>query len=182
METSEAAKRAIELAAAAMAHGNHPFGALLLSSKGTVLVESENTVNTEQDPTAHAEMNVLRGLAKLKQRLAAQEKNASTSAAATSEEKLDVVTCILVTSTEPCMMCSGAMYWAGIRHVIYCCSELSLAKYAGDDFLCPCRDTFKKGQQPVTVEGPVLEEEGEALHRQYWPALFAGTLHTEISA
>lgn len=177
METSQAAKRAIELAAAAVAHGNHPFGALLLSSKGTVLVESENTVNTEKDPTAHAEMNVLRGLAKLKQRLASQEKDG-----AAAEEKLDVESCILVTSTEPCMMCSGAMYWAGIRHVIYCCSELSLAKYAGDDFLCPCRDTFKKGRQTVTVEGPVLEEEGEALHRQYWPALFAGTLHTDEKA
>ena len=72
-------------------------------------------------------------------------------------------------------MCCGAIYWSGIRRVIYCCSEKILAKYAGDDFLCECRKTFEKGINKIVVEGPLLEEEGEPLHASFWPSLLNPT-------
>ncbi|HEX2621338.1 MAG TPA: hypothetical protein VHL11_14365, partial [Phototrophicaceae bacterium] len=47
------------LAAQAVEHGNHPFGALLVLD-GEIVLTSENTVNTANDPTGHAELNLVR--------------------------------------------------------------------------------------------------------------------------
>ena len=138
------------LAQQAAAHGNHPFGALLVRD-GAVVLAMENTVHTASDPTRHAELSLVSQAA---QQFTAEELAAST----------------LYTSTEPCMMCSGAIYWAGIPTVVYGCSEQALAAAVGSaDFLTPCRDVFARGARPVTVIGPVLEEEGAAIHRRYWP-------------
>lgn len=52
-------RRAIELSILARDHGNHPFGAVLVSADGRVL-EAENTVLTDRDVTAHAETNLVR--------------------------------------------------------------------------------------------------------------------------
>ncbi|MEL6272131.1 MAG: nucleoside deaminase, partial [Chloroflexota bacterium] len=67
--------------------------------------------------------------------------------------------------------CSGAIYWAGYRTVVYGTSEQSLARHTSDDFLIPCRDIFKAGHNSITVIGPVLDEEGAAIHADYWPSL-----------
>jgi tRNA(Arg) A34 adenosine deaminase TadA len=141
-------RRCYELAASAVAKGNHPFGALLVH-EGQIILESENTVHTASDPTGHAELNLVREAGKR-----------------FPPEVLAQAT--LYTSTEPCMMCSGAIYWAGIGHVVYGCGEDTLASYAGDDFLAPCRATFAKGKRVVLVEGPVLDDEGAPLHANFW--------------
>ena len=47
-------RRAIELARQAVAHGNHPFGALLATPDGQILLEAENTCRTGHDATGHA--------------------------------------------------------------------------------------------------------------------------------
>jgi tRNA(Arg) A34 adenosine deaminase TadA len=141
-------RRAIELAQSAVEKGNHPFGALLVLN-GEILLEAENTVNTEHDATCHAELNLVK--------LAAKE---------LSPEILSQA--ILYTSTEPCMMCCGGIYWAGISHVVYACGETTLAKYASEDFLMPSREIFARGIRPILIEGPILEEEAALLHANYW--------------
>jgi tRNA(Arg) A34 adenosine deaminase TadA len=128
--------------------GNHPFGAVLVRD-GTIMAEAENTVVTEGDPTCHAEMNLVR-------RAVGQW----------SREELG--RCTLYASTEPCVMCCGAIYWAGIRHVVYGCSADALARHAGGSLAVPCRDTFERGRHSTIVEGPLLEAEGEALHDGAW--------------
>ncbi len=141
-------RRCYELAQQAVNNGNHPFGALLVH-QGEIILEAENTVHTEKDPTGHAELNLVRQAGKQ-----------------FSPQVLREIT--LYTSTEPCMMCSGAIYWAGIGYVVYGCAETTLAKYAGSDFLAPCRETFAKGNRVVHVEGPYLEDEGSPLHAKFW--------------
>jgi tRNA(Arg) A34 adenosine deaminase TadA len=141
-------RRAIELAQSAVAKGNHPFGALLVLN-GEILLEAENTVNTEHDATCHAELN----LVKLANKTLSPETVSQT---------------ILYTSTEPCMMCCGGIYWAGISHLVYACGENTLAKYGGEDFLVPSRELFAHGKRPVLIEGPILEEEAMILHKNYW--------------
>ncbi|MEX1345134.1 MAG: nucleoside deaminase, partial [Candidatus Limnocylindrales bacterium] len=86
---------AIDVAARARARGNHPFGAVLASAQGEVLLEGENTVATDDDVTGHAELNLVRQAS----RAFTRDELASTS---------------LYSSTEPCAMCSGAIYWSGI--------------------------------------------------------------------
>ena len=52
--------QAIDLAAESRAHGNHPFGALLVNADGEVVCTALNTVDTDNDPTGHAETNLVR--------------------------------------------------------------------------------------------------------------------------
>jgi len=93
------AKQAIELAREARLAGNHPFGALLVLD-GTVVLTAGNTVGTDRDPTAHAETNLVAAAIR---HLAPDQIRRS----------------VLYTSCEPCAMCVGKIYWAGIRSVVY---------------------------------------------------------------
>ena len=141
-------RQAIELAARARELGNHPFGALL-SFEGRVVVAAVNTVNIERDPTAHAEINLLREAVR---GLKPEELSRST----------------LYTSCEPCAMCVGAIYWAGVREVVYALSSTELARLAGGDFLIPCRELFARASRRVEVAGPLLTEEAIKVHEGYW--------------
>ncbi len=53
-------RTAIEIAAQAREHGNHPFGAILVDKENKVLLQAENTVVTGRDCTGHAETNLMR--------------------------------------------------------------------------------------------------------------------------
>ncbi len=140
--------RAYALARQALVYGNHPFGALLVHEDHIILV-ARNTVITSHDPTQHAE---LRLVSKAARRFSADILAQST----------------LYTSTEPCAMCAGAIYWAGIPTVVFGCSAAALAQLAGDDFLIPSSAVFAHGQRAVTLIGPVLEDEGIAVHGDFW--------------
>lgn len=75
----------------------HPFGAILVDKEsGKVMLEATNTVFKDKDVTRHAELNLC----------------STASQQFTRKQLLDA---ILYTSTEPCAMCSGAIYWSGIR-------------------------------------------------------------------
>src|SRR6266542_355682 len=53
-------RRAIELAVAARAAGDMPYGSLLVGPRGEVLAEDRNTVVTERDITGHPELKLAR--------------------------------------------------------------------------------------------------------------------------
>lgn len=147
-------RRAIAVARAARDHGNHPFGAVLLDGDGRIVLEAENTVVTHRDATGHAETNLVR--------LASNQLDADELAATT-----------LVTSTEPCAMCTGAIYWAGIGTVVYGLPEEELYAMTGahpenPTLLLPCRDVLAAGSRDVTVIGPLLADEARAPHEGFW--------------
>ena len=48
-------RRSYDVARRARAHGNHPFGCVLVDSDGQVLLEVENGYQPTLDMTAHAE-------------------------------------------------------------------------------------------------------------------------------
>lgn len=135
--------RAIELAEQAVQHGNHPFGALLVH-KGKILLEAENTVNTEEDVTRHAELNLV-------------SKASRTISPGILKE------CTLYTSTEPCAMCSGAIYWSGIRKVVYGSSAKTRAEVSGYGIDIPAATIFDSTHPKVEIIGPVYEEKADQL-------------------
>lgn len=146
-------RRAIQVSIDARAHGNHPFGAILVSGDGRIL-EAENTVVTDRDITGHAETNLVR--------LAWRELDATELAAST-----------LYTSCEPCAMCAGAMFWAGIGRMVYALSGRGLIALAesgedGRELDLPSREVFAGGSQPTVVSGPHLEDEAAEPHRAFW--------------
>jgi tRNA(Arg) A34 adenosine deaminase TadA len=145
---------AIDLAWRARANGNHPFGALLVAPDGTVVAEAENTVVTGPDCTGHAETNLMR--------IASGQFDAEFLAG-----------CTLFTSTEPCAMCSGAIYWSNVRRVVFALSGETLYGITGANpeqptLALPCREIFARGGRPVVVEGPFLEKEARAVHEGFW--------------
>jgi tRNA(Arg) A34 adenosine deaminase TadA len=108
-------------------------------------------VHTDGDATAHAETNLV---TEALRRLPPDQMARS----------------VLYTSCEPCAMCVGKAYWAGIRSVVYALPAEELAKLAGGSFLVPCRDLFARAQDRVTVLGPLLVDEALAVHLGYWVA------------
>jgi tRNA(Arg) A34 adenosine deaminase TadA len=93
-------RRAIDIAAKAVASGDAPFGSLLATPDGTVLVEAHNTVLTDADITAHPELKLARW--------AARELDPETAAATT-----------MFTSCQPCGMCAGAIERSGLGRVVF---------------------------------------------------------------
>ncbi len=147
-------RRAIAVSQAARDHGNHPFGAVLVDGEGRIVLEAENTVVTHRDATGHAETNLVR--------LASNQLDPDELAA-----------CTLVTSCEPCAMCSGAIYWSGIGAVVYGLAETGLLAMTGahdenPTLALPCRDVLGAGSRAIEVTGPLLEEEAAAPHRGFW--------------
>jgi tRNA(adenine34) deaminase len=91
---------AMQEAQQAADEGNYPFGAVITDLKGNLLASAHNTQNTDRDPTAHAEINLIRKLAK-------------------SHCEEDFNHFFLVSNAESCSMCVSASIKAGIRHYIF---------------------------------------------------------------
>jgi tRNA(Arg) A34 adenosine deaminase TadA len=149
-------RRSFDVARRARTRGNHPFGAILVSAVGEVLIETENGFLPDRDMTAHAE------------RLLATQ-------ASKQFDSHVLAGCTLYTSAEPCAMCAGAIYWAGIGRVVFGLSERRLKTVTGDHaenptLDLPCRTVFAAGQRHVDVIGPLLEDEAAALHAGVWDA------------
>lgn len=146
-------RAAIALAEKSKTKGNHPFGALLVGPEGNVLLEGLNTVVTEKDITGHAETNLVR--------MASQRYTPDFLAQ-----------CTLYTSTEPCPMCAGAIFWANIRRVVFGLSEAGLYQIIGENseeaLLLSSRDVFSRGHKEIEVVGPVLEDEARRVHEGFW--------------
>ncbi|GAB88890.1 nucleoside deaminase [Gordonia rhizosphera] len=147
-------QRAVKLAAAARARGDHPFGALLVDADGGIVLEAQNTVSTDRDPTGHAETNLVRLAGR---RFRPDERESMT----------------LYTSTEPCAMCAGAIYWARISTVVFALSESDLLSITGADpenptLDLPCREVFARGAHPTTVRGPFAIPAAREVHVGFW--------------
>ncbi len=143
---------AVELARLARERGNHPFGALVVS--GVRTVRAENTVITSGDPTGHAETNLVR--------LAAAELSSEELAAS-----------VLYTSTEPCAMCCGAIFWAGIGTVVFALSGeglIELLPQGSGEFTLdlPSREIFARGGHPTEVRGPYEISGAREVHEGFW--------------
>jgi len=148
-------RQAIAHSADAKERGRHPFAALVATADGQVVVRrGNNSMPPEGDPTQHAELTA-----------------AAEAAGLLTPGELAGAT--LYTSAEPCVMCTGAIYWCGIGRVVYALSEARLLALTGDDpenptFALPCRDVVAHGQRDIEVVGPLLEDEAAAPHVGFW--------------
>src|ERR1700733_6632576 len=148
-------RRCFALAVQAREAGQHPFASIVVDETGEVLVEAQNHSRPpDGDPTQHAEIVAVGRAAKI-----------------VPPERLAKAT--LYTSTEPCCMCAGAIYWANIGRVVYALSEEGLYKLTGSNeenptLSLPCREVFARGQRRVEIVGPLLEDEAVKPHEGFW--------------
>lgn len=147
-----ALRQANRVAQEVQQQGRHPFGAVLIGPDNeTVLMEQGN-----QSTVKHAELELARR--------------------ASEEYDVDFLwSCTLATNFEPCVMCTGAIYWANIGRILYGATESSLLALTGaheenPTFALPCRDVLASGQKQIEVIGPVetVKDEILALHKDFW--------------
>jgi tRNA(Arg) A34 adenosine deaminase TadA len=147
-------RRTFELAAEARAVGDHPFGALF-EIDGEVFAESRNRVNTDRDLTAHAETALIRAME--------QEHLLGRSSHGT-----------LYASCEPCPMCVGAMFWAGVRRVVFGLSSSRLHQLAtapGEPrvgFTITAAEIGEAADPPMIFDGPHRQDEAAEAHIGFW--------------
>lgn len=96
-------QRAIEQAYAAVAVGEVPVGAIIVSD-GRLIADAHNLTRTIDDPTAHAEIIALRAAAG---RLA-------------STRLLDAT---MYVTLEPCAMCAGALVLAKLKRLVFAAAD-----------------------------------------------------------
>jgi tRNA(Arg) A34 adenosine deaminase TadA len=138
------------IARRARAHGNRPFGAMLVAGNGAVLAVAENSQITEEQVLAHAEMNLLRR--------AVQDFTPDVLAAST-----------MYASAEPCAMCAGAMFWSGVRRLVFGLSGERLHELSGLPPRLPvasARDVFARSGDEMEIIGPIFELEAEEIFKE----------------
>ncbi|MFE6056038.1 nucleoside deaminase [Kitasatospora sp. NPDC056446] len=132
-------RRALAIAARAVAQGDAPYGSLLAGPDGGILAEAHNTVRRDNDITAHPELKLARW--------AARELDPDTAARTT-----------MYTSCQPCGMCGGGIVRSGIGRVVYALSTDQLVT------LNP-----ESGAWPTPAEdGPALHEEARLPIEAYY--------------
>lgn len=142
----------VNLAFEARASGDHPFGAIIVFDDGRQ-ISARNRVVTDGDLTAHAELLALR--------------------AASGPRHSSLPRATLYSSTEPCVMCAGALRWTGILRIVYAVSQETLRLIVGSpssDGRLPvsCQDIVDADGRSVLVEGPFESERAIMAHRGYW--------------
>lgn len=90
---------AIKEAEAALAQGEIPIGAVIVSH-GRIIARAHNQTETLHDVTAHAEMLAI-------------------TAAADALGGKYLPDCTIYVTVEPCVMCAGALGWAQIGRIVY---------------------------------------------------------------
>lgn len=147
-------RRAIELARVAglEAKTGRPFGSVVVDAGGQIVGEGCNQVVAQKDPTWHAEMQAIREACK---------RLGTTSLAG----------CTVYASSQPCPMCTGAIYWSGISRCYYGAGIDDLVKHG---VYTSAKDTFfdreDKLDPPQRTQLPfvqVLREEAASVHEEY---------------
>src|SRR5690625_1440312 len=144
-------RRCVELAAAALAAGDEPFGSVLVAADGRVLAEDHNRV-AAGDRTRHPEFELARWAAA---NMSPEERAAAT----------------VYTSGEHCPMCAAAHAWVGLGRIVYVSSSEQLSAWLAELGVPapPVRALPIQEIVPaVEVIGPVpeLAEQVRALHRR----------------
>lgn len=146
----ELLRAALALARRSMDKGNLPFGCVMADKGGNIIEEGENTVVTTGDSIAHCEINLVHKLA----------------------GKFDLQFlegCTIYASTEPCPMCTAAIFWAGIGRIVFALgkdSYHSIARTTNPSHLfdLSAEKLLSYAKRPVKISGPLLEAEAAELY------------------
>ena len=141
-------QEAIRLSESAVAHGNEPFGAVLVKD-GAIVYSNENQIYSATDPTFHAEAGLLRRFCE--------------------ETKItDLRDYTLYSSCEPCFMCCGAMVWTKLGRLVFGASDIDLCAILGEEGSNCCELVFSHSAWRPEVRGGVLREESLKILRSYF--------------
>ena len=141
--------RAIELShqAAIVDSSGGAFGTVIVRD-GKIIGEGRNRVVAENDPTWHGEIQAIREACKK-----------------IGSFKLEGAT--LYTSAQPCPMCLGATYWAGIMNVFYAATVEDALKYGNFDDSMIYEEIAKPVEQRKMALKQIMRPEAVEVWKQY---------------
>ena len=139
-------KLAIETASDNINDQGGPFGAVIIR-EGKIISRAGNRVVAGHDPTAHAEVQAIR-------------------VAADAMGTHDLSGCVIYSSCEPCPMCLGAIYWAGIRRLVYASDRYKAAASGFDDEMIYAELALDHEKRSIVI-GRGMIEEGNSVFREW---------------
>lgn len=145
MELSPYMKIAIEEAKISLREGNKGFGAVIVKGD-QIIASAHDTEETDQDPTAHAEINAIKAAA---QRLGKNLEG-----------------CILLSTHEPCPMCSTAVVWSKISGIAFGYSIKEAILQGRKRIALTCEEICKKANVNIRIHEGILNYECSILYRR----------------
>ena len=137
---------AIKLATESVENGGGPFGAVVVKN-GEIIAARANSVTLDNDPTAHAEVAAIRE-------------------ACSKLNTFSLEGCEIYASCEPCPMCLGAIYWAGIERIYYAATREDAANVGFDDSMI--YDQITLHPMDRSIQGVRLECDTQRTPFEYW--------------
>jgi len=131
-------------------NGSGPFLAAIYDDDNNLICECSNSVIKENCSNNHAEMNTIKKAQEILSTFDLSNRNLS----------------IYITS-EPCIMCLGAIMWSGIKTVYYGVTSKKVEEITGFDegFKPNWLEEFKK--RNIIVYGNIESRAGEEILRDY---------------
>ena len=138
-------QRAIAQARQSRREGNKGYGAVVALGK-RILGEAHDTAITERDPSLHAEVNAIRQAVR-----ALGDGNLSGA--------------ILVSSCEPCPMCSSLAVWANLTSIVYGVSIAETVQLGKSRIRVSANEIVQNSPVMLEVIGGVCNAECKALYQ-----------------
>jgi tRNA(adenine34) deaminase len=141
----EAAMRlAIEEARLSRREGNKGYGALVVFGQD-IIGKAHDCAVTQRDPSLHAEVNAIRQ-------------------AVAARQEPDLSGAVLVSTCEPCPMCSSLAVWANLTTIVYGVSIDETAILGKARIRISAKEVIERGSAMLEVIGGVLREECLSLY------------------
>src|SRR4030067_2597824 len=131
-----------------MEKGNWPFGACIANGERAVSV-AHNVCVATHDPTAHAEINAIRQ-------------------ACAQLMTTDLSDHVIYTSSAPCPMCFAAIYWSGIKRIVYGLLPEDYSILGVTGVIILPEKLAEIGQLDIKIEGGLMKTENQALIALYY--------------
>lgn len=138
MEYNIYMERCIELAKIAKERGDSPVGSVIVSGD-KIIAEGIEANKSKRDVTCHAEIEALRGAVRIK-------------------GSNDLSDCVLITTHEPCLMCSYAIRFHKISKVVFGISTGEIGGYSSNYPILIATDIKRWCEPPVIVVGVMKEK------------------------
>lgn len=130
---------AIEKAKEGIEKGQTPFGACVVKDN-KVISTAHNTVWKDTDITRHAEINAIMDACKVL-------------------NNIDLSSCTIYSTCEPCPMCFSACHWARISKIIYGASIEDAKKIGFNELTVSNKKMKESGKSSIEIESGFLKKE-----------------------
>lgn len=140
-------KQVYQMALQSARNGFDPFAALLVKEKSIVASSFDKCIQYS-DPTAHAELILI-------------------SEYCREHQIISLEGYTLYCNVEPCVMCSGAIHWSRVSKVVFGVSQATLQTISNGKTKPTAENLINTGNKTIEVKGPLLEEEGLAILKEY---------------